>query len=98
MAGGAKKCYPRRTRKTQLIANGFPSPCKAFWSYLVHTDPSRRLYVDLDESKEFGFGAMVHHEAFRSLGRKRTSATKSRRTYPFPDPLAWWRRNKILVN
>jgi hypothetical protein len=28
---------------------------------LHHCDPNKRLYVDLDASKERGFGAMVYH-------------------------------------
>jgi hypothetical protein len=30
-------------------------------TYLVHFSPVRRLYVDLDSSKAFGFGAVVYH-------------------------------------
>ena len=30
-------------------------------SYLVHADPSRPLYIDLDSSKEFGFAGMLYH-------------------------------------
>ena len=29
--------------------------------YLVHFDPSRRLYADVDASKAFGFGAVIYH-------------------------------------
>lgn len=29
--------------------------------YLVHPDPERQIFIDLDASKEFGFGAMVYH-------------------------------------
>ena len=30
-------------------------------SVLVHFDPSKQLYIDLDASKEFGFGAVIFH-------------------------------------
>ena len=30
-------------------------------SYLIHFNPTRQLYVDLNESKEFEFSAMVYH-------------------------------------
>ena len=30
-------------------------------SYLVHPDPERQIFIDLDASKEFGFGAMIYH-------------------------------------
>ena len=30
-------------------------------SILVYFDPNRTLWIDLDASKEFGFGAMVFH-------------------------------------
>ena len=29
--------------------------------YLVHPDPERQIFIDLDASKEFGFGAMIYH-------------------------------------
>lgn len=29
-------------------------------SYLVHPDPERQMFIDLDASKEFGFGAMIY--------------------------------------
>ena len=32
---------------------------------LIHHDPKRRLYIDLDASKEFGFGAMAYHNKRR---------------------------------
>ena len=30
-------------------------------TYLVHFDPNRRLYADIDASKAFGFGVVVYH-------------------------------------
>lgn len=30
-------------------------------SYLVHADPSKRMSIDLDASKEFGIGAILYH-------------------------------------
>ncbi len=30
-------------------------------TYLVHFSNSKVLYIDLDASKEFGFGAMIYH-------------------------------------
>ncbi len=30
-------------------------------SYLVHPNPERQIFIDLDASKEFGFGAMIYH-------------------------------------
>lgn len=32
-------------------------------SILVHHNPEKTLWIDLDASKEFGFGAMVFHTA-----------------------------------
>ena len=30
-------------------------------TYLVHFDPARRLYIDVDASKVYGFGSLFHH-------------------------------------
>ena len=30
-------------------------------SYLVHLNPKRQIFINLDASKEFGFGAMIYH-------------------------------------
>ncbi len=30
-------------------------------SYLVHLDPERQIFINLDASKEFGFGLMIYH-------------------------------------
>ncbi|RFU24802.1 hypothetical protein B7463_g11538, partial [Scytalidium lignicola] len=30
-------------------------------TYLAHLNPNRRLYIDLDASKEYGFGAVAYH-------------------------------------
>ena len=38
------------------LQNAFSSP-----TFLIHFDPSRRLYIDLDASKEWGFAAMIYH-------------------------------------
>ena len=40
----------------QLLQDALSQP-----SILVHFDPSRTLWIDLDASKEFGFGAVVFH-------------------------------------
>ena len=40
----------------QLLQQALSQP-----SILVHFDPKRTLWIDLDASKEFGFGAMVFH-------------------------------------
>ena len=38
------------------LQEAFSSP-----TFLIHFDPSRRLYIDLDASKEWGFAAMIYH-------------------------------------
>ena len=38
------------------LQNAFATP-----SFLVHFDPTRKLYVDLDASKEMGYAAMIYH-------------------------------------
>jgi hypothetical protein len=30
-------------------------------TYLVHFNPSRRLYIDVDASKSYGFGSLIYH-------------------------------------
>lgn len=30
-------------------------------SFSVHPDPERQMFIDLDASKGFGFGAMIYH-------------------------------------
>lgn len=30
-------------------------------SHLIHPNPEHRIFIDLDVSKEFGFGAMIYH-------------------------------------
>ena len=66
VADNAKKAFSRNTR----IKNPTAKEIASFQtlqslltkpSYLVHADPRRPLYVDLDSSKEFGFAGMVYH-------------------------------------
>ena len=38
------------------LQGAFASP-----TFLIHFDPSRKLYIDLDASKEWGFAAMIYH-------------------------------------
>ena len=64
--GGARKAFtngrsieaPTRAEleSFKALQDHFKTP-----SYLTHQDPSRRLYVDVDASKELGFGAMIYH-------------------------------------
>lgn len=66
VAGNARKSYSRRTRvenptDRERLSFTTLQGLLAKPSYLVHPDPLRRLLVDLDASKEFGFGAMVYH-------------------------------------
>lgn len=42
----------------QDLQEAFSSP-----TFLIHFDPSRRLYIDLDASKEWGFATMIYHVA-----------------------------------
>ncbi len=42
-------------------------------SVLAHFDPKRQLYIDLDASKEFGFGAHVYHTKTATKTLKRQS-------------------------
>ena len=44
------------------LQSAFSSP-----TFLVHLDPTCRLYIDLDASKEWGFAAMVYHIAGNEL-------------------------------
>ena len=42
----------------QDLQGAFASP-----TFLIHFDPTRKLYIDLDASKEWGFAAMMYHVA-----------------------------------
>lgn len=62
----ARKRAPNRTNLTEPT----PTELNAFHqlqtmfsrpSVLAHYDPKRQLYIDLDASKEFGFGAHIYH-------------------------------------
>ena len=64
--GTGRKLQATRT----LLHNPLPTELEAFASlkrafseprFLVHFDPQRQLYADLDASKSFGFAAMVYH-------------------------------------
>lgn len=66
VAGNARKSFASRTR----VENATPLEKEAFRilqsllsapTYLIHHDPARQLFIDLDSSKEFGIGAMVYH-------------------------------------
>ena len=47
---------PKELNAYHQLQSIFASP-----TMLHHHDPSRQLYIDLDASKEFGFGAHVYH-------------------------------------
>jgi hypothetical protein len=64
--GAARRNYSRTTKV------GLPSPSEQISfeelqkaltkpTYLVHHNPARDLYIDVDSSKEFGVGVMVYH-------------------------------------
>jgi len=65
-AGNPRKSYASRTS----LMEPNPAEIASFEtlqsllskpSYLVHFDSAKRLYIDLDASKSFGFGAMIYH-------------------------------------
>ena len=61
----------RKRQSTQLkVADPTPEEISAFNqlqdvfagpTFLVHFDPERRLFIDLDASKRWGFAAMIYH-------------------------------------
>ena len=75
-AGSARRAYSSKTRVQHPTAEELASfdalqAVLAKPSYLVHPDPKRQLFIDLDASKEFGFGAMLYYvkEAFLEPGK-----------------------------
>ena len=60
---------PQELNAYHQLQGIFASP-----TLLHHHDPSRQLYVDLDASKEFGFGAHIYHSK-KDLVTKEDSAT-----------------------
>lgn len=65
-AGHARKSYSARTKiidPTEAEKQSFASIQQSLSSpsFLIHFNAFTQLYVDLDASKEFGFGAMVYH-------------------------------------
>ena len=63
--GKERKKYAQRTEfePTEAESLSFSALQKALTSetYLHHFNKNRRLYIDLDASKVYGFGVMVHH-------------------------------------
>lgn len=55
------RCRPQETKFVSSVAKLFSST-----SILHHHDEKRVLYVDLDASKEFGFGAHIYHSTEES--------------------------------
>ena len=75
-AENARRAYFSKTRVQHSTAEELASfdalqavLAKSF--YLVHPDSKRQLFIDLDASKEFGFGAMLYYvkEAFLEPGK-----------------------------
>jgi len=71
LRNGPTKGKPRKeySKKTQIADSSileyetFEAIQKTFDkpNFLHHQNPNRRLYIDLDASKQFGFGVMVYH-------------------------------------
>lgn len=66
VAGRARQTYADKTKvdnPTPLEEASFLQLRKALSTptFLVHHDPTRELYIDVDSSQEFGMGAMVYH-------------------------------------
>ena len=64
--GSARKSYSNRTildDPTAAEIDAFEQLQEAFsrTTYLVHFDRQRRLFIDVDASKERGFGVMIYH-------------------------------------
>jgi hypothetical protein len=65
-AGAARKDYAKKTsiddvsnletESFKAIQRNFDRP-----TFLHHQDSKRRLYIDLDASKQYGFGVMIYH-------------------------------------
>ena len=47
---------PEELNSFQALQAAFQLP-----TFLYHFDPTRKLYIDLDASKRFGFAAMIYH-------------------------------------
>ncbi len=67
-AGHERKNFATRTElrmptKLELESFGALQNALSRPSFLVHFDDKQTLYIDLDASKDFGFGAMVYHVA-----------------------------------
>ena len=65
-AGNARRTYASRTRlekPSQLELASFEALQSLLSqpSYLVHVDSKRQLFIDLNASKEFGFGAHLYY-------------------------------------
>ena len=65
-SGSARKFFCTRTRlshPTEREKSAFTTIQKYLFKsiYLVHFDPTRQLYVDIDASKEAGVGSIVYH-------------------------------------
>ena len=54
-------------------------------SYKEFSDPSRQMYIDLDASKEFGFGAHVYHSKVDLLQASSASASQDTSYLTSPD-------------
>ena len=66
VAGGQRKKYVSKTQLPQptelkLVSFELLQTALSKPSILVHYDQSRTLWIDLDASKEFGFGVVVFH-------------------------------------
>lgn len=59
---------PKELNAYHQLQGIFASP-----TMLHHHDPSRQLYVDLDASKEFGFGAHIYHTKIDDPGLPKAS-------------------------
>ena len=86
------RCSQRRTQITLCVPCGsylqVPTPqelnvyhglrgISASPTMLHHHDPDRKLYVDLDASKEFGFGAHIYHSKEDFAAAKKSGPTIS---------------------
>lgn len=65
-AGNPRKSYATRTslmepNPTEIASFETLQSLLSKPTYLVHFDSAKQLYIDLDASKCFGFGAMVYH-------------------------------------
>ena len=65
IGGRVRKNYSRATKvdPTEKEMESFEVLQKALTTetYLHHFNPNRQLYIDLDRSKRYGFGAMIYH-------------------------------------